>query len=245
MQSTTGRVRGRPLLIEEVLDLKLRSMLVNLRTAGVGINIHVVSGVLNGLTRANSERFGKYMDIKVTRSWVRSLYQRMKFSHRAVTTSRSVITRSLWAEVRTQFLHQITEKVLQHNIRDELIINVDQTASKFVTTDNITMAAKWEKHILRAGATDERTITVTLCESLDCCMLPFQLIYTGKTERSLPDFTFLDGFCLAFNQKHWSNEIETICLIEDLLVPYIKKVKEEKTLPQSQNSLLLWDAFKA
>ena len=245
MQSTTGRVRGRPLLIEGVLDLKLRSMLVNLRTAGVGINIHVVSGVLNGLTRANSERFGKYMDIKVTRSWVRSLYQRMKFSHRAVTTSRSVITRSLWAEVRTQFLHEITEKVHQHNIRDELIINVDQMASKFVTTDNITMAAKWEKHISRAGATDERTITVTLCESLDCCMLPFQLIYTGKTERSLPDFTFLDGFCLAFNQKHWSNETETICLIEDLLVPYIEKVKEEKTLPQSQNSLLLWDAFKA
>ena len=42
-----------------------------------------------------------------------------------------------------------------------------------------------------------------------------------------------------------SNEIDTIRLIEELLVPYIEKVKEEKTLPQSQNSLLVWDAFKA
>ena len=56
--------------------------------------------------------------------------------------------------------------------------------------------------------------------------------------------TFPDGFRLIFNQKHWNNETETIRLIEDLLVPYIKKVKEEKALPQSQKSLLVWDAFK-
>ena len=64
VQSTIESVRGRPLLIEEVLNLKLRAMLVNLRTAGAGINIHVVSGVLNGLIRANPERFGKYMILK-------------------------------------------------------------------------------------------------------------------------------------------------------------------------------------
>ena len=56
-------------------------------------------------------------------------------------------------------------------------------------------------------------------------MLSFQFIYAGKTERSLPGFTFLDGFCLAFNQKHWCNETETIRLIEE-------------------KSLLVWDAFK-
>ena len=39
VQSTVGRIRGRPLLIEVVLDLKLRSILVNLRATGSGINI--------------------------------------------------------------------------------------------------------------------------------------------------------------------------------------------------------------
>ena len=94
---TIGRVSDRPLLIKEVIDLKLGLMLVrlNLRTAGASINIHVVSGVRNGLIRTNPERFGRYMDLKVTRSLVRSLYQRMKFSRRVVTTSRLVITRSL------------------------------------------------------------------------------------------------------------------------------------------------------
>ena len=86
VQPTIGRIRGRPLLTDEVLNLKLRSMLVNLPTAGAGIIIHIVSSVLNGLIHANPEQFGKYMDFKVTRSRVQSLYQRMKFSHRAVTT---------------------------------------------------------------------------------------------------------------------------------------------------------------
>ena len=177
-------------------------MLLNLRTAGAGINIHVVSGVLNGLVCKNPKRFRKYIDFRVTRSWVWSLYQRMKYSRRVVNRSRPVITRSLWAERTSQFLHEINDKVFQRNIPDMLIINIDQKSSKFVATNNVTVAAKGEKHILRAGATDKRAITVTLCESLDGCMLPFQLIHTRKMKWSLPDFTLLDGFCLAFNQKH-------------------------------------------
>ena len=90
-----------------------------------------------------------------------------------------------------------------------LIINADQTPSKFVPTDNVTMAKKGEKHISRAGATDKRAITVTLCETLDGQILLFQLIYTGKTKRSLPSVKFSRGFCLSYNPKHWSNESET------------------------------------
>ena len=184
------KARGRPLILDKPLDLKLRSMLVKLRLAGAGINIHLASGLLNGFIRENPERFGKYMEFKVTRSWARSLYQRMKLTCRAVTRSRPVITRSLWVEVRLQFLYEITDKVLKHNIPDELIINTDQTPSKFVATDNVTMAAKREKHISRSGATDKRAMTVTLGESLDGHILPFPLIYTGKTQRSLPNVTF-------------------------------------------------------
>ena len=219
-------------------------MLVKLRVAGASINIHVVSGVLNGLIRANPERFGKYMEFKVTRSWARSLYQRMKFSCHAVTTSRPVITRSLWVEVRSQFLYEITDKVLKHNIPDELIINVDQTLSKFVVTDIITMAAKEEKHISDAGATDKTAITVTLSESPDGHITIPAYLYWENPKISTKHY-FSDGFCLAYNQKYWSNETETICLIEDFLVLKIEKVKEEQFLPPSQKSLLLWDAFKA
>ena len=99
-------------------------------------------------------------------------------------TSRShfVKTRSLWVEVRSQFLYKITGKVLKYNIPGELIINVDQKPSKFVATDNVTVAAQGEKHISRAGATDKRTITVTLSEFLDSHILPFQLILRKRKD---------------------------------------------------------------
>ena len=129
-----GKPRGRPLLLEEELDHKLWSMLTSLRLAGAGINIHVIRGVLNGLVWANPVKYGKYVEFNVTRSWTRSLYQRMKFSRRAVTTSRPIITRSLWTEVRSQYVFEIIDKALTHDIPDELIINVDQTPSKFVAT---------------------------------------------------------------------------------------------------------------
>ena len=75
-------------------------------------------------------------------------------------------------------------------------------------------------------------------------MLPFQHIYTGKSERSLPNLDLPRRFCLSFNEKHWSNETETIRLINDVLLPYIEKVKTEKAFPEAQKSLLVWDTFK-
>ena len=151
ISSRVRKPRGRPLLLEEELDTKIRSMLSSLRLAGASINIHIVCGVLNGLIRANPIKSGKYVKFKVTRSWTSSLYQRINFSHRAVTTSRLIITRSLWAEVRSRYLFEIIDDALKYSIPDKHIINVDQTPSKFVATDHVTMAAKGDKHISCAG----------------------------------------------------------------------------------------------
>lgn len=81
------------------------------------------------------------------------------------------------------------------------------------------MSAEGEKHISCAGATDKIAITVTLCESLDGHILPFQVIYSGKTPKSLPNVNFFPGFCLAYNEKHWSSEAETMRLIKNVLIP--------------------------
>ena len=107
------------------------------------------------------------------------------------------------------------------------------------------MAEKNSKHITKKGANDKRGITVTLAESMSGEILPMQLIYTGKTNRSLPAIKFPAGFALSFNEKHWNNEKETLSLIKEILCPYIGSVKEKMSLDKSQKSLLLWDAFKA
>ena len=86
--------KGRPTRLSEELDQKLRAMIINLRTAGAVINIHVVRGVLAGNVRSNLEIFGQFPDFEMTGSWVHSLYHCINFYRRAATTSRPIITRS-------------------------------------------------------------------------------------------------------------------------------------------------------
>lgn len=239
-----GMKRGRPTLLSSELDEKLRRMIINLRTAGAMINIHVVRGVLAGLIRSDVKKYGIFVEFQVTRSWVRSLYARMKLSRRTATTSRPVVTRALWQELRTQYLHDIASIVQDHSIPDELILNLDQTPSKFVSASKVTMAGEGEKHISIAGGSDKRTITLTLIEALSGKLLPVQVIYKGKTERCLPkDRQGAEDFLFSYNDTHWSNEKETIRVIDCILVPYIERVKTDLKLPKDQKCLLIWDAF--
>ena len=198
-----------------------------MRTAGGTINKHVIYGILMGLIKADMTRYGGYLDFTVTKGWLQSLYSRMNMSRRMVTTSRPIVTSSLWEEVRTQFHNDIASAVLKYNIPDELILNIDQTPSKFVPTENVTMAETGSKHVSRKGGNDKRGITVTLSETITGKILPFQLIYTGKTARSLPYVKIPYRFCLSYNPKHRSNEYETISLLESVVDPYFCQVREK------------------
>ena len=62
--------------------------------------------------------------------------------------------------------------------------------------------------MLKQGTDDKSAIALTLAETLSGDMLSFQMIYTGKTSRSLPAAKFPEGFLLGFNKSHWSNEEE-------------------------------------
>jgi len=58
-----------------------------------------------------------------------------------------IISKATWLEVHATFLHDIASAIVKDEIPDEPILNVDQTPSKFVPTDNVTMAEKSSKHI--------------------------------------------------------------------------------------------------
>ena len=140
----------------------------------------------------------------------------MGLTRRIATTSRPTVTRKLWLETRYRFLSEVAEPVSTHSIPDQLIINVDQTLSKFVLTENVTMPETNSKHVAKKGGSDKRGMTLTLAETLDESVLPLQLIYRGKKARSLPATNFPEGFCLSYNEKHWR-------LINDVLHPYIQR----------------------
>ena len=107
------------------------------------------------------------------------------------------------------------------------------------------MAQHGSNSVAVKGLTDKRNITLTLLITLAGEFLPIQIIYSGKTQKSQPrGFSFPSGFIVSQNPKHWSNEQETLRLIEEIINPYLIKKRAELELPTAQKALVIWDVFR-
>ena len=175
--------------------------------------------------------------------WAQSLFRRMGFVRRRATTSKLQIPDGAFKEAKLIYLNDIVTKVNRYKIPNSLIINIDQTPTKYVPVGRTTLAQKNTKTVPVAGSSDKRTITATFSITFNEKFLPMQLIYGGTTAKSLPRFKFPDEFSLSFNKTHYSNENESCKLIEEVLKPYINKVIKDEKLPIDQKALVIMDVF--
>ena len=130
------------------------------------------------------------------------------------------------------------------SIPHSLLINLDQTPIKYVPAGRTTLAKKNTKTVPIKGTSDKRTITARFPTLLQRDFLPMQLIYGGKTRKSIAQLKFPEKFSLSYNETHYSNEKEGCKLIEEILQPDTKKVTERENLPGDQKSLVNMDVFK-
>ena len=71
---------------------------------------------------------------------------------------------------------------------------------------------------------------------------PIQLIYGGKTCKSLPHVEFPESFCLGLNKTNCSNETEPRKFVNEDIVPYL--YSERVTNLPNQYGLVVMDVFK-
>ena len=74
--------------------------------------------------------------------WAKCLLQRMSMVRRMKTASKLPIPEGAIKEAGFLFHHDIVSKVKRHKIPDALILNLDQTPSKYVTVAQTTLAKK-------------------------------------------------------------------------------------------------------
>ena len=236
--------RGRPPLLLE-LDEKLIKYLRAIRSKGGVVNIHVVRAATRALIESNPTTSQQLLKFDMPRTWVYSIYKRMGFTRRMGTTTRPPVPRGLYNECRREYLGDVKEITTKHNIPPELVLNADQTPSSYVSVGRSTMAARGSTSVPIKGLTDKRNITLTFVISLSGEFLPLQIIYGGKTTASHPrGFKFPSGFSISQNPKHWSNEQETLKLIDEVIQPYIVKKRAELKVSETQKALVIWDVFK-
>ena len=106
------------------------------------------------------------------------------------------------------------------------------------------MAAKGSKNVPIKGSTDKRMIRATFTITLDRHFLPMQLIYASKTKKCLPRAHFPSSFSLSLNPKHYSNEEESVKVLNDIVIPYVVTEREKLGLNEVQAALLIMDVFK-
>ena len=71
-----------------------------------------------------------------------------------------------------------------------MVLNLDQTPVKYVPCGKTTLAKQNTSSVPVSGVSDKRIITATFTITLDKKFLPVQLIYGGKTRKSIPTVEF-------------------------------------------------------
>ena len=213
----TNLTRGRSLMVGPAIDEKVRKFLIALFKKGGHISYGITSTTANVLLSRSEDLSLK--NIKTTPMWRRSILQRLGFRRRIATTGKVEVPEGARKEAGLQHHFRIVNIIEKHNIAKSLVLNSDQTPSKYVTVGLTTMAPKNSTRVGLAGSTDKRSITLTLTVTLDRKIFPFQIIYGGKTHQSLPKITFPAKFSTSVNEKHYSNTEEVIKHLQEIVIP--------------------------
>ena len=124
------------------------------------------------------------------------------WSKRKGTTGNVDPSPQFLAEEKFTFQRKISALVSEHDIPLSLIINMDQTPLAYVNTEKYTFPFKGAKNIPIKHVDDKRHITATFNVRCTGEFLPIQLIYAGKTEQSLPKYSFPPSFSITFTENH-------------------------------------------
>ena len=224
------------------LDEKVQSFLHVLKRKGGVVNTVVAVATAKALIARNEYEHLKCLDLDSS-FWAKSLFRRMGFKKRTCTTSKPEIPELAKKEAKLIFQHQIAEVVERHSIPLPLVMNFDQTPLKHAPVANQTLSRKGSKHVAIKGQSFKQAITATFGITFSDKFLPMQLIYGGKTKRSLPKVKFPDSFSLSVNEKHFSNTNESLKLIEDIITPYVEKERGKLGLSDNQPALVIFDVF--
>ena len=131
-------------------------------------------------------------------------------------------------------------------IPSALIVNSDQTQVTLAQGCHMTYTPIGSKQVVTAGSEEKRVITVMVSLSNNGTLLPFQVIFKGSTQTSLPSKkakSFKEATEVGFlfessmTQTYWSTQDTMHSFVNWILVPYYDKIKKELGLPPQQRSM--------
>ena len=245
VHSIPQKKRGRPLLLGDELDERVKRYIKDVRAAGTPVDTTVVMASGEAIVRRTDKKLLKENGgpIDITKSWAKSLLTRIGYVKRkACSTAKVEPVR--YEELKEQYLLDIKVVVEMEDITADLILNWDHTGINIVPGCPWTMEEKGTKRVDCVGLDNKWQITAVICATLSGIFLPFQVIYQGKTAASLPRYSFPEDWNVTYTPNHWSNEEKTLEYITSVILPYVKGKRSELKLEDDQPALVIYDEFK-
>jgi len=243
--SIPQKKRGRPLLLGNELDDRVKKYIKDARAVGTPVDSTVVMACGEAIVRRTDKNLLKENGgpICITKSWAKSLLARIGYVKRKACSTAKVEP-SRYEELKEQYLWDIKVVVEMEDVPADLILNWDHTGINIVPGCPWTMEEKGAKRVDCVGIDDKRQITAVICATLSGFFIPFQVIYQGKTTASLPRYSFPDDWNVTYTPNHWSNEVKTLEYITKVILPYVEGKQTELKLQRDQPALVIYDEFK-
>lgn len=123
---------------------------------------------------------------------------------------------------------------------------MDQTGIHFVPAASWTYERIGSSSVAVVGAEDKRQLTACVAASLSGDLLPLQLIFEGKTERSLPAATAASLAArvdITHSSNHWSSQQTMQRYVTHVIMPHVGRMIELHELATDAHVVLLLDAW--
>lgn len=206
-------------------------------------NVTLRRYLLVHLTTANMldtliENGGKYL---YEDSWAIRFYKRHGIVSRVATTKMREIPADFEIK-KNQYLKVASDLIYQHRVPPELVINGDETAVQLVNRANRTRNVRGAKRVRMLGVGEDKaqiTTTIFVTESGD--VLPYQMIFEGKTDRCHPKHVKPDDCVWTHTSSHWQSVATYCAVIEAIIVPYKNRVISNLGLSKDQVTILKHD----
>ena len=214
---------------------EIRATLSRMRDSGVPLGLPLVRWVIQGIAAKHQMEQPPLSTYSVS-EFARKI---MFWSWRKRTTA-AIKLPDDWRAQGTLMARRIAALMHLSNIPAANVVNIDQTGIVLVPATTHTYEQRGAGQVAIVGAEEKRQITAVLGSTLQGEMLPLQLIFEGKTERSRAQHiteTRDACFHLTNSENHWSTLQTMQEYVENVLEPWRRKQGADSEM------ILLLDAW--
>ena len=184
------------------------------------IRVVILTGISIAVVRANNPTLLKYLGsaVVLTEKWATGV---LKYYLSKGTTGKFDPSPPFSAEGKFSFQRNISALATEFDIPIPLclIINIYQTSLSYVNTEKFAFSFKAAKNVSTRGLEDKHQIPATFAAMCTGDFLPTQLIYSVKTKRRLPKFSFPSSFSVMLTENHWSNTEKSVEFFKEIIFP--------------------------